>query len=132
MKLLLDTHIAFWLMFEPDRLSRAEQAVVGNPGAALTVSVVSLWELRIKWNRRFTSGARKGPAEPGALLAALEQASIATIDLQPRECAAQLDPPLSHTDPFDELLLTQAQQGGYRLLTRDEKLAAHPVALVAA
>ncbi len=131
MSLLLDTHIAFWLMLQPKLLPRSEQAIMEAERTSMAVSVVSLWELRLKWNRQFTSGARKGPAEPAAMLTALELARISVIALTAPVSVAALNPPLDHTDPFDELLLTQAQQGGYRLLTRDRRLAAHPIALVA-
>ena len=131
MSLLLDTHIAFWMMFEPDMLTSGEQAMLEAERASTAVSVVSLWELRIKWNRHFTSGARKGPADPAALLDALNAARISVIALAAPVSIAELNAPLDHSDPFDELLLTQAQEGGYRLLTRDTKLAHHPLAVTA-
>ena len=131
MRLLLDTHIALWLLFDPASLSPGERELVAQPWEARSYSVVSLWELRVKWERRFVSGMRKGPLHPADMLAALERARIEVIDLTPASCVADLNPPLDHSDPFDALLLTQAQQGGYRLLTRDKKLAAHPVALLA-
>ena len=45
--------------------------------------------------------------------------------------ATALDPPLDHKDPFDELLLVQAQEEGLRLLTADRLLARHPLAVTA-
>jgi hypothetical protein len=45
--------------------------------------------------------------------------------------AAALDPPRDLSEPVDELLLTQVPRGGYRLLTRDSRLASHPKAVVA-
>ena len=50
------------------------------------------------------------------------------LSLSARHAATQLEQPLAHKDPFDELLLVQAQTEGMRLLTRDTKLAAHPLA----
>ncbi|MFW6300833.1 MAG: hypothetical protein ACOC20_07935, partial [Oceanicaulis sp.] len=40
-----------------------------------------------------------------------------------------LEPPLAHGDPFDEMLLLQAEAEGARLLTRDKNLAGHRLAL---
>jgi PIN domain nuclease of toxin-antitoxin system len=37
--------------------------------------------------------------------------------------------PLGHADPFDELLMVQAQVEGMRLLTRDSRLVGHPLAV---
>lgn len=129
MRLLLDTHIALWLLFDPGSLSSSERALIAQPWDERAYSVVSLWELRVKWDRRFVSGVRKGPLHPAEMLAALESARITLLDLTPAACVTELDPPLDHSDPFDMLLLTQAKHGGYRLLTRDKKLAEHPVAL---
>ncbi len=51
---------------------------------------------------------------------------VERLPLTEVHAAAALDPPLAHTDPFDELLLVQAQVEGLRLLTRDDKLKSHP------
>jgi PIN domain nuclease of toxin-antitoxin system len=52
------------------------------------------------------------------------------LPLTARHASAALASPLGHRDPFDELLLVQAQEEGMRLLTRDAKLARHPLACV--
>ena len=130
MKLLLDTHFALWFATDPEKLTAVERSLIDNND--LSVSAVSIWELRLKWQRRHASGERKGPIDPLKLLDVLRGRDVAIIALTPDQSAAPLLPPLAHRDPFDELLLTQAQQGGYRLLTRDAALASHPVALVAA
>jgi PIN domain nuclease of toxin-antitoxin system len=131
-RLLLDTHIAYWLAIEPSLLNRAERALLEEADSDLATSAASLWEMRIKWSRQFGSGARKGPVRPADLLTALVAANIPLLDLSGATVVADLDPPLEHSDPFDALLLTHAQQTGRHLLTRDKKLASHPVALVAA
>ena len=51
------------------------------------------------------------------------------LPLTARHAAAVLTHPIGHRDPFDEVLLVQAQEEGMRLLTRDEKLAGHPLAV---
>lgn len=129
MKLLLDTHFAFWLIADPGRLRPVETSLI--EGNDVAVSAVSIWEFRLKWGLRFASGARKGPVDPAVLLSALRQRALTLLPLTPEGASAVLTPPLDHSDPFDVLLLTQAQQGGYRLLTRDAKLAPHPIALLA-
>ncbi|WP_294393062.1 PIN domain-containing protein [uncultured Sphingomonas sp.] len=128
---MLDTHFLVWLAGGgATLLSRREQAAIED-AEAIAVSAVSLWELRIKWDRRTATGARKGPMDPQLILAWLNNNDLSIIDLTAELAVATLDPPLAHSDPFDELLLTQAQQAGYHLLTRDAKLASHPFAVVA-
>jgi PIN domain nuclease of toxin-antitoxin system len=87
--------------------------------------------LRIKWEKRFVSGERKGDANPQHVLATLRVMSVPIVDLDGDTVAASLSVPIDHSDPFDELLLIHAQQLQMRLLTRDEKLAGHPLALTA-
>ena len=45
------------------------------------------------------------------------------------DAVASLESPIGHSDPFDEILLVQAQQRDLRLLTRDSRLVEHPIAL---
>ena len=128
MRLLLDTHIVLWFATERERLSRAELDVILDPHNDISVSAVSIWEMRIKWNRRFRSGLRKGPFHPEGLLAALEDFGLTVLSVTAAQCAATLHTPLAHSDPFDDLLLTIAQETGHRLLTRDGDLLGHPLA----
>lgn len=129
MKILLDTHFAYWLAMRDSKLTKKEIAVLSNADAEIMASAVSLWELRIKWNLFHISGTRKGPADPTQLITALGIAEITIIALSPQQAATSLGIPLAHRDPFDELLLIQAQQLNARLLTRDGRLLHHPLAL---
>ena len=128
MKLLLDTHIALWLAMQRHRLSAREIEALSSPTALLAVSAVSLWEMRIKWSSVFHSGDRKLGYEPREVLAVLGAGGVEFVPLLPDQAVAMLDEPLGHGDPFDELLLVQAQRLDMRLLTRDEKLLGHPKA----
>lgn len=129
MKLLLDTHFAVWLASNEARVSDAERALVARPDVELVCSAVSIWELRLKWNRVTLQGVRKGPASPEAVMAFGQAMSWSFLALLPEHAASQLDVPVAHKDPFDELLLAQAQVEGMRLLTRDRALVGHPLAV---
>lgn len=128
MKLLLDTHIAYWLAVERQALTGHEMAALTSIDHELAVSSVSVWELRLKWYSFHRSGARKGPGDPIPVLGALRRIGIEILPLDAETAATPLLVPLSHKDPFDELLLVQAQQGGARLFTRDRLLLTHPLA----
>ena len=128
MRLLLDTHFAAWLFLGEDRLSPAERALVDHEDAEIVCSAVSLWELRLKWNSTTLEGMRKGPASPDAVLAFGRNMGWTLLPLRPDHSVAALEVPIAHKDPFDELLLVQAQVEGLRLLTRDKALLDHPLA----
>ncbi|MES2443176.1 MAG: type II toxin-antitoxin system VapC family toxin [Pseudomonadota bacterium] len=126
MKLLLDTHYVLWVTVFADRLTIAEQRLIESNEAA--ASAMSLWELRIKWRTLGSDGRRKGPADPADVLAGLGRLGIETLPLTADQACAVLEHPTPHKDPFDEQLLIHAQELGAKLLTRDSRLLAHPLA----
>jgi PIN domain nuclease of toxin-antitoxin system len=130
-RLLLDTHYAYALAGARGRFSAAERDFLAHPPGILVISAVSIWEMRLKWESLFASGARKGPVSPTAAVRVLEAQPLTWLPLLPVHAAAQLETSLHHQDPFDELLLLQAQVEDMRLVTRDARLADHPLAIVA-
>jgi len=128
-RLLLDTHIAVWAALDPNALTDAERERMARSDAPLVLSAVAVWELRLKWHSFHVSGERKGPVAPSAVVAFGAAMDWEFLPLTARHAVAELTRPLGHKDPFDELLLVQAQEEGMRLLTRDAKLAGHPLVI---
>jgi PIN domain nuclease of toxin-antitoxin system len=128
-RLLLDTHIAVWAALDPDALTNAERQRMANASAPLVLSAVSVWELRLKWHSFHITGSRKGPLGPAAVLDFANAMAWEMLPLKAGHAAASLIQSLPHKDPFDEILLVQAQEEGMRLLTRDSKLIGHPFAV---
>ena len=128
MRLLLDTHIAIWAALDPDALTEAERRLLEGANAPLVFSAVSVWELRLKWHSFHISGSRKGPVAPATVVAFARAIGWELLPLTAAHASAELAQPLGHKDPFDELLLVQAQEEGMRLLTRDARLIGHPFA----
>lgn len=129
LKILLDTSYLYDLMMAPGKFLDAERRFLGGLAAPLHVSAVSVWEMRLKHNARYRSGARKNPFDPNAVLEVLEGQDVVFLPMTMRHAARALDVPLSNRDPFDELLLVQAQEEGLRLLTTDRQLAGHPFSI---
>jgi len=96
--------------------------------APLVFSAVAVWELRLKWHSFHISGARKGLLDPACVVSFAAAMEWEFLPLTARHAAARLLQPLEHKDPFDEMLLVQAQEEGLRLLTRDARLVHHPCA----
>jgi PIN domain nuclease of toxin-antitoxin system len=131
MKLLLDTHYVFGLAGSPGVLTGREARFLDAYRLKFVVSAVSIWEVRLKWHAVHRSGAPKGPLSAEDVVSILSTDSVAEfLPLTPEHAATDLDSPLAHRDPFDELLIAQAQVEGLHLLTRDRKLAGHPLATV--
>lgn len=131
MKLLLDTHFLIWLATEPKRINPAEQKLTRSTNTSVFVSVVSLWEVRIKWDSLDRQGRRKGTLDPIQAKAFANQNGVELVPLTPDVAIVPLEVEVANADPFDRMILTQAQQLGARLLTRDTKLRDHPLAFVA-
>lgn len=130
MRLLLDSHIVIWLVTFDAKLSVGERTSIAA-AETVAVSVVTLWEARLKWQTRHASGTRKGPVDPQRLLPLVDNLGWRLLPVSAQHAVTGLETPLSHRDPFDELLLVQAQVEGLRLLTRDKALRGHPLALFA-
>ncbi len=129
MRLLLDTHFLVWLATDSDRIKTRERSLLTAADSELFLSAVSFWEIKIKWDLLHPSGERKGSISPEGALRFAQDNHLDLIPLQPDDTTLVLDPPLTHRDPFDEMLLIQAKQLGALLLTRDGRLRGHPLAL---
>ncbi|HEX5525740.1 MAG TPA: type II toxin-antitoxin system VapC family toxin [Solirubrobacterales bacterium] len=123
MTLLLDTHVVlWWLTGEPDRIGkRARKAITGSE--AIVVSAVVIWEVAIK--------RRLGKLEaPGNLLEQLERAGVDLLPITPRHADRVGTLPLHHRDPFDRLLVAQADVDGLALVSADKDLRRYGVKVV--
>lgn len=129
MSILLDTHYVYAIAGAPGRLTRTEQDYLSSHSEPFRVSAVSVWEIRLKWSALFASGQRKGPLDPAQAVRILAAQPIELLPMSAAHAATVLDAPIDYGDPFDELLLAQAQCEGLKLLTRDKKLVAHPLAI---
>ena len=131
MKLMLDTHILIWLAGRPAKLTVFERALLDADEHELLVSALSIFELRMKWGVAGSRRKDEDRLDPQDALRFLSLAGIAIAPIDGADFSTVLHPPLDHKDPFDEMLLVHAQRLGARLLTRDRRLADHPVALIA-
>lgn len=129
MSILLDTHYVYALAGAPGKLTRTEESFLAGYPQPFSVSAVSIWEMRLKWSALFKSGKRKGPVSAAHAVQALNRQNINWLSLSASHAAAVLTTPMRHKDPFDELLLAQAQSEGLKLLTRDQALTIHPMAI---
>ena len=129
MRVLLDTFYLYRFMEALGHFADPERRFLEENEARLYVSAVSIWEMRLKHHARRRSRERLGTYNPNDVVAALEEQNVEFLALTIKHAARELEPPLAHKDPFDELLLVQAQTEGLRLLTTDRLLVDHPLAI---
>ena len=129
MRLLLDTHFLIWIATDQNAIRPAERKILEQTNTEFLVSILSIWEVRIKWNQLDRHGVRKGLISPDTAICVARDSDLLIEELLSADMAIPLDPPLPHKDPFDELLLVHAQRLGARLFTRDDRLRDHPLAM---
>ncbi len=122
MNLLLDTHVLLWAAGVSERLPDEGRALLEAPETQPVFSAVSLSEIAIKSGMgRLDFGVdahllRRGLLENGYTELAVTGAHAVAVALLP---------PL-HKDPFDRILIAQAQVEGITLLTADRMVGCYP------
>ncbi len=126
MKILLDTHAWLWAMLEPKRVGPKTRKLFASSGHSFHLSIASVWELAIK----YAAGRISLPEPPLAYVQSRVRAdgvSLLAISAEHACRAAAL--PRHHADPFDRLLIAQAELEAFTLLTHDREIAAYGIAI---
>ena len=119
MRLLLDTHVLLWAASDSPRLPIAARQLIDDARNSLWFSAASLWEVAIKSGL----GRDDFTVDPRMLHQALVRNDYNELAISGAHAAAVgLLPPV-HSDPFDRILVAQAQIESLTLLTADEVVA---------
>lgn len=128
MRVLLDTHIFLWANTEPERLG-GQRSLVEDGAVGLIVSAASSWEVAIKYRL----GRLALPEEPRRYMPErLRRLGAQALAIEHGHALAVAELPPLHTDPFDRLLVAQAQLDDLPILTADPLIRAYDVATIAA
>lgn len=111
---LLDTHLVYWWMTADAHLGKATQGIITR--SEIVVSVASVWELVLK------NAKGKLPLPQDSITEQLETQGFNVLPILPRHIEAMRNLHCAHTDPFDLLLIAQAQDERLTLLTRDSAI----------
>ncbi|MEJ7752997.1 MAG: type II toxin-antitoxin system VapC family toxin [Candidatus Limnocylindrales bacterium] len=127
MKLLLDTHVWIWLLADPDRLSRSAHAALVAADNQLYLSPASTWECSVK----FTAGRLDLDGSPEALLQeAIVASGVLPLPIEHSHALQTARLPAHHRDPFDRMLIAQAQVERMTLVSADEQLTRYDVEIL--
>ena len=124
MRLLLDTHAFLWWITDDPRLSEKAREIMSDGKNQLFLSAASGWEIAIK--------AKLGKLKVSDNLEHFipEQVALNAIENLPIVLSHVLHVytlPDYHRDPFDRLLISQAQLEGLSILTVDSLISQYPV-----
>ena len=116
MKYLLDTSVFLWSNGALERLNRQATAVLSSKSSEVYLSAASSWEIAIK----FALGALRLPSPPLQFIPdALRILSIRSLEISHLHSLAAGALPPHHRDPFDRMLIAQANSEEMVLLTAD-------------
>jgi PIN domain nuclease of toxin-antitoxin system len=124
MRLLLDTHSFLWFIMGDSKLSAIARAAIEDPANEKLVSAASLWEIAIK-----ASLGKLTLAEPFGVIIPreLRRNGFAILPIGVAHANRISTMPFHHRDPFDRLLVAQAQQDSLALVGLDPQFDAYGV-----
>lgn len=126
-EILLDTHIFLWALLECKKLSKEAVEILENSENELFLSVASSREIAIKWAK----GSLILPFEPKIFVPrAMSEVGIKTLPITNNDVLSIADLPQIHKDPFDRLLITQANLNGLSVLTNNQIFTNYNVKLL--
>jgi PIN domain nuclease of toxin-antitoxin system len=125
-KLLLDSHAFLWWLAENPKLSSGARQAVADPSSIVHVSAATLWELSIK------ASLGKLDLDGADLVEEIGENDFVELPMTARHSFAAAILPRHHDDPFDRMLVAQAQAEGLTVVTRDPAFRAYGVAVLPA
>ena len=122
--ILLDTNILIWALNDDRSLTRRMRAVISSSATTVHVSVVSAWEIAIKYQ----SGKLLFDVPVGDVLSRILDGTVwPVLPVLPAHIPELLALPMHHRDPFDRLLIAQARAEGMVLATADAQMSKYRV-----
>jgi PIN domain nuclease of toxin-antitoxin system len=120
-RLLLDTHVVLWWLTDaPELTDEVKDQIDTEPD--VYVSAATIWELAIK-----QAGGKLGPADIPEQVAACDLREL-PVTAGHALIAGRL--PSIHRDPFDRMLVAQAQSEGLTLVTHDSMVQKYDVSVL--
>lgn len=124
MKLLLDTHALVWWLADDAELGTQVRDLIADPANDIFVSVVSLWEIVVKFR------VGKISADIQEITKAIENEGFTLLEISPSHLLELAALPMHHKDPFDHLLIAQAITEDATFVSEDGHAPSYPVRLI--
>jgi PIN domain nuclease of toxin-antitoxin system len=126
---LIDTHVWLWMQSQPDRLSVETRAMVQDVRISILFSAASAWEIAIKYRL----GKLALPEPPASYVPdRMRRSGTSPLPVDHAHTLRTAELPDHHRDPFDRVLVAQAQLLGLAIITADDQFSAYDVAVIAA
>lgn len=127
MRYLLDTGVWLWSLWEPERISRKAREVMADLSQEVFLSAVTSWEVAIK----SAAGKLKLPEPPASYIPRrMADQGLRPLAISHPHALAVYSLPAHHRDPFDRLLIAQADMEGMTLISADRIFERYSVPLL--
>lgn len=127
MRLLLDTHAFLWWIGDDPQLSARARELLADGGNEVLFSAASAWEIAIKASKGLLSF---GTGLEDFVVDQVTRNGFQVLPVRIDHALRVARLPLHHRDPFDRLLVAQAQVEGLPLVTRDPALVVYEIETV--
>ncbi|MBE9011932.1 type II toxin-antitoxin system VapC family toxin [Pseudanabaenaceae cyanobacterium LEGE 13415] len=129
MKLLLDTQCWFWWFAQPEQLSETVIDQIADETNEVWLSVASVWEIGIKYE----IGKLPLPEPPETYFSnRMQQLQARSLEITATHAIRAAALPLHHKDPFDRMLIAQAQIEEMVLVSSDSIFTRYDVSVLKA
>lgn len=114
--LLLDTHAFLWFWWDDPRLSTSATAAICDPANRKLISPASSWEIAIKVSQKKLD---LGMPYRGYIHQHMLQNNFELLPISDEHLAGLIDMPFHHKDPFDRMLIAQAEYEQISIVSSD-------------
>ncbi|MDZ4673065.1 MAG: type II toxin-antitoxin system VapC family toxin [Gemmatimonadota bacterium] len=129
MRVLLDTQVWLWMLAAPDRLSTESRSLLTAEENELLFSAASAWEIAIKYGL----GKLQLPESPAKYIPRMMvHTSVTPLPIHHRHALHVAALPEHHRDPFDRLLVAQAQLESVPIISADRQFRQYDVEVLPA
>jgi len=123
--LLLDAHTLLWWLADDRTLTKPARDAIADPSSTVYVSAATAWEVSIK-------SALGKLSAPDDLERQIRDGGLTDLPVTVGDAVIAGALPRHHADPFDRMLVAQAQRRGLTIVTRDPAIRRYGVPTLAA
>ncbi len=117
MSYLLDTHILLWWLFDDPKLNTDCRNIIRNPDNCILASSASAWEIATKYRIGKLPEAKQIVEEYSQII---QQAQFTELAITSAHALRAGSLPIPHRDPFDRMLMAQAELENLPIITYDK------------
>ena len=127
MKILVDTHCWLWALSRPEALNPEAAALLGDGETEVIFSAASVWEIAIK---SALGKLRVSTIDDDSLFDIIEHQPVTRLPILHSHARRVASLPPHHGDPFDRLLIAQAQMESLPIMTADDQFLRYEIEVI--